>query len=78
MVVVSKKVAPKVRIDLQGEPLKQVTDFTYLNCVVIEDCRCEKEIKKRIAIAKNVFGGIKAVLTCKRITLGIRKRLIKT
>jgi len=42
----------KVSIWLQSTELEQVHEFCYLGSLLTEDALCDKEIKKRIAMAK--------------------------
>lgn len=42
-----------MRVD--GEKLEQVDEFAYLGSVRSWDGRCKKEIRKRIALAKDTF-----------------------
>ena len=43
----------RVRMNVQGRLIKQADTFKYLGSLISEDAKCEKEIKRRIAIAKN-------------------------
>src|SRR5438034_11010039 len=43
------------RITLKGNPIKQVENFKYLGTWIINDGKCDKEIKTRIAMAKDTF-----------------------
>jgi len=45
----------KVLIWLRNTELEQVQEFCYLGSLLTEDVRCDKEIKKRIAMAKAAF-----------------------
>jgi len=45
----------KVSIWLRNTELEQVQEFCYLGSLLTEDVRCDKEIKKRIAMAKAAF-----------------------
>ena len=42
-------------IELKGIPIKQVENFKYLGTWISNDGKCDKEIKTRIAIAKETF-----------------------
>jgi len=44
-----------VSIWLRNTELEQVHEFSYLGSLLTEDARCDKEIKKRIAMAKAAF-----------------------
>ena len=43
------------RISLKGNPIKQVDNFKYLGTWITNDGKCDKEIKSRIAMAKDTF-----------------------
>ena len=49
----------------------------YLGSIVTHNGRCVEEIKTRIAIAKNAFTKIKAMVTNRAISVNLRKRFIK-
>ena len=55
MVVSKKKVNPKCNVRSKGEIITQVEKFKYLGYMLTSDGRCDTEIKKRIAIAKDSF-----------------------
>lgn len=78
VIVVSKANAPRVRIEVRGRRIKQVSKFSYLGSLITEDCRCEKEIRMRIGIAKSAFTRMKVYLTNRKLSIGIRKQAVKT
>lgn len=78
VLVASKTNAPRVRIEARGRRIEQVEKFSYLGSLITEDCRCEKEIKTRIGIAKSAFTRMKAYLTNRKLSTEIRKRAAKT
>ena len=43
------------RITLKGNPIKQMENFKYLGTWITNDGKCDKEIKSRIAMAKDTF-----------------------
>ena len=51
-----------IAIDVDGEELEQVRDFRYLGQIITDDGRCDKEVKRRIAIARSNFINMKDVL----------------
>ena len=59
--MIMSKNLPGQRFDLRcgGLRVEQVDQFQYLGRVVMEDVRCETEIKRRIGIAKGAFGNMK-------------------
>ena len=68
---------PQCNVQVNGEMLEQVAEFTYLGSTVTSDGRCEKEIKRRIGIAKSTFKKMERVLTTKTINLSTRLRLMR-
>ena len=78
MLVASKTDAHQVRIEVRGRRIEQVSKFSYLGSLITEDCRCEKEIRARIGIAKSTFQRMKGYLTNGKLSIGIRKRAAKT
>ncbi|KAG1697227.1 LINE-1 retrotransposable element ORF2 protein [Nymphon striatum] len=65
MVVTKQERAEEIKVKLDEYQLEQVDKFIYLGQTITNDGRCEEEIKKRIAIAKNQFSRMKNVLTNK-------------
>ena len=64
-------------IKIHGKPLEQVNSFVYPGSVFISDGRCEKEVKRRIGIAKTAFTYIKKVLCGRNISMPVRLRILK-
>ena len=77
MVVSKKSVIPICKIKSQGEEIKQVEKFKYLGYVLTSDGRCDTEIKKRIAIAKDSFSKMKPILSNRNITMDTKLRVLK-
>ena len=56
MVVSNKPNSPKINIAIDGQQIEQVTSYyMYLGSLITEDGRSEKEIKRRIMIARSTF-----------------------
>lgn len=53
-------------------------NFKYLGSTIEENAKCDMDIKKRIAIAKNAFTSMKNLLTNSHISIVTRKRAVKT
>ena len=49
-----------------GNILEQVQSFIYLGSFISSDARCEKEIRRRIGIAKSSFTTMNKVLTSRQ------------
>ena len=74
---VSRKSAKPVAILVNGISLEQVTSYKYLGSVFTDDGRCEKEIRIRLAQAKEAFNRRKELLT-QKFSLKLKKRLVRT
>ena len=77
MVVSKKPNSPKINIAIDGEQIEQVTSYMYLGSLITEDRRSEKEIKRRIMIARSTFTNMRTLLSCRGINLKTRLRAIK-
>lgn len=69
---------PQCLITIGGEQLKQVESFSYLGSLLTSDGRSDKEIKRRIGIAKSAFESLRRLITNRKISIDTRKRLIRT
>ena len=67
----------KINIAIDGQQIEQVTSYMYLGILITEDGRPEKEIKRRIVIARSVFTNMRTLLSRRRINLNTRLRTIK-
>ena len=56
------------QIKVHGKPLEQVNSFVYLGSVFTSDGRCEKEVKRRIGIAKTAFTSMMKLLCGRNIS----------
>lgn len=65
-----------IDVKIKGHRVEQVESFKYLGCLLTEDMRCTKEIKVRIAMAKEAFSKHRQLL-CSKLDLKLRKRLAK-
>jgi len=64
-------------INIDGQVLEQVQQFKYLGSLLTEDGRSEKEVRVRIAMAKDAFNKHQKLFTGKT-NRNLKKRLIKT
>ena len=55
MVLSKSHNTPKANIRIEGKPIEPVETFTYLGALITEDGRSEKEVIRRICIAKIAF-----------------------
>ena len=63
MVISRKKPVPNISISVEGKPIKQVDRMVYLGYMATEDGKCDKEIKRRIWIARTAFESMAKILT---------------
>ena len=77
MVISKKNCTPTCNIIMNGTVLKQVHKFNYLGSLITSDGRCINEIKRRMAQAKASFQNMKSILTNKRLSLEVRKRVLQ-
>ena len=63
MVLSRNKDIPKLKLLINGNEIEQVKSFQYLGALVTEDGRCECELNRRIAVAKNNFAKMSRILT---------------
>ena len=66
----------KVNIKVDGVILEQVESYQYLGQLITDDGRCEKEIRRRIGIARTNFLKMKDVLVTKSLSLLTRKKIL--
>ena len=55
MIVSKKETLFEIKINIEGERIQQVKEMIYLDFMATEIGKCEKEIKRRIGIAKLSF-----------------------
>ena len=67
----------KVEIKVNNETLQQVDKFTYLGTQIREDAKTDKELDRRINIAKERFGSMSKLLTTNRLKLTTKLRILK-
>ena len=68
---------PPCNISLDNKKIEQVSQFDYLGSLITSDVRSEKEIKRRIAIAKKAFETHRKTLTNKNFSIETRERFIQ-
>ena len=61
---------------INGVKARQVESFSYLGSVVTSDGKCDREIMKRIGMAKSVFYCLSNVLLNRRLNVEIRMRIL--
>ena len=73
---ISREEGGKLSILIDGHKLEQVEQFVYLGSMITEDGRCNKEIKRRIALGKEAYNRRKELFGSKW-NLILKKRLVK-
>ena len=62
---------------LDGKSIEQTDKMVYVGDLLTVDKRCEKEVKRRIALAKRAFHKMSRVLKSRNINMQTRKRILK-
>ena len=82
LVTSKEEIPPECKIYLEREEnfheIKQVNSFEYLGSFITSDGRSDKEIKRRIGLAKSSFNNMKNILTNRKLDILIRKQVLKT
>ena len=68
---------PNISISVEGKPIQQVDRMVYLGYMATEDGKCDKEIKRRIGIARTAFESMAKILTSRNISIELRSRITK-
>ena len=77
MVFSKRKETPASSVKLNNVTIEQVESFNYLGSLLTSDCKCDREIKRRIALAKKSFMNKKSIITNKVMSIESKKRFIK-
>ena len=77
MVISRKKPVPDISISVEGKPIQQVDRMVYLGYMATEDGKCDKEIKRRVGIARTAFESMAKILTSRNISIELRSRIAK-
>ena len=64
-------------IMINGNVLERVDNFIYLGRLFTTDGKCEKEIKRRIQIAKSAFIRMKNIFANRRLNMNAKLRAVK-
>ena len=65
-----------MQIKVNNRELKEVDHFKFLGSVLTRDCYCTREIKMRIAIAKEAYNRKMSLLTSK-LNIEPKKKLVR-
>ena len=67
---------PNISIRVEGKPVQQVDRVVYLGSMTTEDGKCDKEIKRRIGIARTAFESMANILS-RNTSIELRLRTAK-
>ena len=62
---------------IDGETVKTVTDFIFLDSKVTADGDCSCEIKRRLLLGRKAINNLDSILKSRDITLPTKVRLVK-
>ena len=71
------KPVPNISSSVEGKPIRQVDRMVYLGYMATEDGKCDKDIKRRIGIARTAFESMAKILTSRNISIELRSRIAK-
>jgi hypothetical protein len=74
---ISRTGGKSMDITVNGVKLEQVKQYCYLGSMITEDCKCQTEIRRRIAMGKEAFNKRGELLRGK-LSHDLKKRLVKT
>ena len=77
MAISRKNPVPNISISVEGKPIQQVDTMVYLSYMATEDGKCDREIKRRIEIARTAFESMAKTLTSRNISIELRSRIAK-
>ena len=77
MVVSQERQPPTCNLICNGTGIEQVNSFNYLGSMLTSDGRCEKEIRRRIGMAKTSFNQMSPVLKDRKLSIPLKVRLLK-
>ena len=77
MVVTKNETKPICEIKINNQQIKQVESVKYLGTIITSDGKCESEINRRIAIAKETFNKMSKMFKNHKIALNTKQRLLQ-
>ena len=77
MVISMKKPVPNISFGVEGKPIQQVDRMVYLGYMATEDGKCDKEMKRRIGIARTAFESMANILTSRNISIELKSCIAK-
>jgi len=76
MVVSKKNPVPGANILIDETSIEQVTSMVHLGHMVTDDGKSDKEIKRRIGIARNAYKNL-STISSQDASINTRKRIVK-
>src|SRR6218665_151106 len=64
--------------EIDGEEIEVVSSFTFLGSEVEKEGRCDKKIKRRVAIGKATMIGLEKLWQDKHVSIDTKKRIVRT
>ena len=77
MVITKPQSIPMCKIKIDGITLNEVEKFKYLGFRITSDARCHKDVRARIAMAKQSFNTLENILRNKNQSVSVRTRVLK-
>ena len=68
---------PITSLQIDGESMETVTDFTFLSSKITADGDCSHEIKRRLLLGRKLMTNLDSMLKSRDITWPTRVRLVK-
>ena len=75
MAITKQDQPPRLNIRVGAHTIKQTNNFNYLGSLITPNGRCETEIRRKIAMAKNTFGKIKKPCNKNQIITECKKKV---
>ena len=69
--------SPITSWQIDGEPMKTVTDFIFLGSKITADGDCIHEIKRRLLLGRKVMTSLDSLLKSRDLTLSTKVHLVK-
>ena len=76
MVFSKRKETPTSSVKLNNVTIEKVESFNYLDSLLTSDCKCDREIKRRITLAKKSFMNKKSIITNNVMSIESKKSLL--
>ena len=73
---ISKRNHVDCTLKIEGDQIRQVEAFNYLGSTLTSDGRCIKEVKRRMAMAKEVFQRMVKLMKCRSLSMDTRIRVL--